>query len=56
MRPCAQDSDKDKLRSSLGQAIMVERPNVKVRCSPGRQPQASPGCSAACDLAYAKAT
>lgn len=27
----AQDSEKDKLRSSLGQAIMVERPNVKVR-------------------------
>ena len=26
----AQDSDKEKLRSSLGQAIMVERPNVKV--------------------------
>jgi len=30
---CAQDSDKEKLRSSLGQAIMVERPNVKVRRS-----------------------
>ena len=41
MRLCAQDSDKDKLRSSLGQAIMVERPNVKVGCSPVRQPQAS---------------
>ena len=30
----AQDTEKDKLRSSLGNAIMVERPNVKVRwCS-----------------------
>ena len=25
-----QESEKDKLRSSLGNAIMVERPNVKV--------------------------
>lgn len=31
---CVQDSDKDKLRSSLGQAIMVERPDVKVRGEP----------------------
>ena len=27
-----QESEKDKLRSSLGNAIMVERPNVKVHC------------------------
>ena len=26
----SQESEKDKLRSSLGNAIMVERPNVKV--------------------------
>lgn len=30
----SQESEKDKLRSSLGNAIMVERPNVKV-CAGG---------------------